>query len=230
MGAHAEIVLGRGLRAAQAGTPGRVVQVQPQDPRLAERALHLHRVQQFAQLAHRAAFVAGDEQLGHLLRQGAGAALDALGLVVAGGRRGEFARGRSPGGPRTAGPRPRSRRAPASSRAAAGWPAARGCSWCARRPGPACPAPSPRSRRWKARWSGCPTAGSVAPARRSCRRCRPAPARGCAAQTGRSRRPAASREWPAAAATGFAPLRPARCRARGPRSVRPTAARPGAAP
>ena len=70
-----------GLGAADAVAPGQHGQVELQDAALAERALHLHRIQPLAQLAHRVAFVAGVDQLGELLGDRAGA-LQRLGLVL----------------------------------------------------------------------------------------------------------------------------------------------------
>ena len=81
--ALAQVHLRRALGAAHAVAPGREREVQLQDARLAERALHLHRVQQLAQLARGAAVVAGDRELGELLRQRAAATQGrAVALVV----------------------------------------------------------------------------------------------------------------------------------------------------
>jgi hypothetical protein len=66
--------LRRALGTAHTLAPGGQRQIQLQDACLAQRALHLHRVQQFAQLARGAAVVAGEGQLGQLLRQRAAAA------------------------------------------------------------------------------------------------------------------------------------------------------------
>jgi hypothetical protein len=89
--AHAEVVAGRRLSAAQpARAPRRVVEVKPQHAGLAQRLIHLHGVQQLAQLACRRAFGAGDEQLGQLLVERARAALGTARVVVAGDRRGEL--------------------------------------------------------------------------------------------------------------------------------------------
>ena len=68
--------------------PGRQVQVQLQDARLAQGLLDLHRVEQFAQLARQRALVPGHHQLGDLLRDGAAAAPDG-GVLLVGVERGE---------------------------------------------------------------------------------------------------------------------------------------------
>src|SRR5262249_42667345 len=67
--AFAEIRACRRACAADAGTPVDGVEVQLENAPLAERALHFHRVQQFAQLARRAALATGEERARELLRQ-----------------------------------------------------------------------------------------------------------------------------------------------------------------
>ena len=67
----AEVVARRGFGAAQAPPPRRVRQIKLQHAGLAQRLLHLDGIEQ---LAYRAALAAGDQQLGELLRQRAGAA------------------------------------------------------------------------------------------------------------------------------------------------------------
>ena len=70
----AEVVARCGFGAAQARPPRRVRQIKLQHAGLAQRLLHLDGIEQLAQLAYRAALAAGDQQLGELLRQRAGAA------------------------------------------------------------------------------------------------------------------------------------------------------------
>jgi len=74
----AEVGARRGVGAADAGSPVHRVQVQGEDRALAERAFHLHRVKQLAQLACAGAFAAGEERPRQLLGDRAGAAAQSV--------------------------------------------------------------------------------------------------------------------------------------------------------